>query len=197
MPVHTLRRAGGVAIAFIVCDKRSDINRVPVSPAQLSQWRCDTDAVCAFIVASLGVRRSEHHADHGGLLTIGVARGEKRSQMLCLRDDGEVAVVAGGNAIPLSELVSFRDGAYSIDAALIRDLVDSATTADPRYTPSNARREARKLDTRAMYDRWRREYGVLKRSRPKMSDVWYAQQIAKGACGAGRTAETIRKHMKR
>jgi len=97
----------------------------------------------------------------------------------------------------LSELVRFHDGGYSIDDVMIRGLVDSATTADPRYTPSNARREARKLDTRALYDSWRREYRLLKRSRPNMSDVWYAQQIAKRDCGGGRTAETIRKHLNR
>ena len=30
-----------------------------------------------------------------------------------------------------------------------------------------------------------------------MSDVWYSQQIAKGEFGGGRSAETIRKHMKK
>src|SRR3981081_3455729 len=49
MPVHTLPRASGTAASFIVCDKRSDINRVPVSPDRLMQWRCDSDAVCGFI----------------------------------------------------------------------------------------------------------------------------------------------------
>lgn len=197
MPVHTVRRAGGAPASFVVCDKRSDINRVPVSPAQLSQWRCDADAVRAFIAASLGVHRSDRHAAHDGLLNIGVARGDKRSQMLCLRAGDDVAVVAGNNAIPLPELIGFSDGAYSIDAAIVRDLVDCAMVADPRYTPSNARREARKLGTRAMYDAWRTAYRDLKRRRPNMSDVWYAQQIAKLAVGARRNAETIRKHMKR
>jgi hypothetical protein len=197
MPVHTIRRAGGATTAFIVCDKRSDINRVPLSSAQLSQWRCDAEAVCAFIATSLSLRRSGCHSDDPALRSIGVARGDKRSQMLCLRAGDDVAVVAANNAIPLPELIGFRDGAYSIDAAMIRDLVDSATTADPRYTPSNARREARKLDTCAMYDAWRKAYRDLKRRRRNMSDVWYAQQIAKLELGPRRSAETIRKHMKR
>ena len=62
---------------------------------------------------------------------------------------------------------------------MIRRMVDAATTADNRYTPSNAKREARKLDTQAMYESWQKEYRELKRSKPGMSDVWYAQQIAK------------------
>src|SRR5262245_20321897 len=39
MPVHTFPRASGAAASFIVCDKRSDINRVPVSVERLTQWR--------------------------------------------------------------------------------------------------------------------------------------------------------------
>ena len=76
--------------------------------------------------------------------------GDKRSQMLCLKADGELALVAGSNALPLAELVRYRDSEYSMDSAMIRQLVDSATTADSRYTPSNARREARKLDTQGL-----------------------------------------------
>jgi hypothetical protein len=41
MPVHTVPRASGAAVSFTVCDKRSDINRVPVSTKRLEQWRCD------------------------------------------------------------------------------------------------------------------------------------------------------------
>ena len=79
---------------------------------------------------------------------------------------------------------------------MIRQLVDAATTADNRYTPSNAKREARKLDTQAMYERWRKEYRALKKSRPNMSDVWYSQQIAKMPIAMGRNAGTIKKNMK-
>ncbi len=77
-----------------------------------------------------------------------------------------------------------------------RHEVDSAKTADPRYTPSTARREARKLDTQARYESWRAAYRTLKKRRPKMSDVWYAQKIAGQEVAAGFTAGTIRKHMK-
>ena len=80
---------------------------------------------------------------------------------------------------------------------MIRQLVDSATTADPRYTPSNARREARKLDTQAMYEAWRKAYRYLKKKRHNMTDVWYSQQIAKQGVAANRNAETIRRHMKK
>jgi hypothetical protein len=84
-----------------------------------------------------------------------------------------------------------------VDCEVIRQLVDAATTGDSRYTPSNARREARKLETQALHERWRKEYRSLEKHRPEMSDVWYSQQIAKSKMANGRRSETIRKHMKK
>jgi hypothetical protein len=68
---------------------------------------------------------------------------------------------------------------------------------DHRYTPNNVRREARKLDTQALHESWRKEYQALKQRRPEMSDVWYSQQIAKMEIAHQRSAETIRKQMTR
>ena len=195
MPVYTVPARPP---SFIVCDKRSDINRVPLSAARLMQWRSDAEAVRGFIARSLGLRLSNQHHAEPGLLNIGIASGDKRSQMLCLRAKGDLTLVAGNNGMPLPELVGFRDDEYSVDVAMVRQLVNSATTADPRYTPSNARREARKLDTQARHEGWRKAYIELKKKqRPKMSDVWYSQQIAKGEIADGHSADTIRKHMKK
>ena len=52
--------------------------------------------------------------------------------------------------------IGFDDGAYTLDTAGVRHLVDAATNADPRYTPSTTRRQARRLDTQARYARWQR-----------------------------------------
>jgi hypothetical protein len=197
MVVHTVPAGPRGTASFVICDKRSDINRVPISAKRLTQWRCDADAVCGFIAASLGLRRSDQNPADAGLLNIGMASGGKRSQMLCLKRDGELALVAANNAVPLAELVGYRDGEYSVDGDMIRQLVDSATTADARYTPSNARREAGKLDTQAIYEAWRKAYRDLKKKRRNMTDVWYSHQIAKQDIAAGRSAGTIRKHMRK
>ena len=197
MPVHTLLASSHGPTSFIVCDKRDDINRVSVAVEQLTQWRCDAEAVCGFIAKNLGLRRTDERSANAGVWNIGIERGDKRSQMLCLRADGVLALIAGNSAMPLVELVRFRDGEYSVDVDLIRELVDSATTTDTRYTPSNARLEARKLDTQARYETWQKAYQNLKKRRPNMSDVWYSGQIAKLEIAAGRDAETIRKHMKK
>jgi len=196
MPVHTLPAGPRGPSSFIVCDKRDDINRVAVAAERLKQWRCDLDALCGFVAQSLGLRRCEKPPIGTELWEIGIATGDKRTQMLCLKAEGELALVAGGKPVPLSEFIGYRNGRYSLDQAMIRLQVDAATTADSRYTPTIARREARKLDTQARYESWRNAYRSLKRSRPKMSDVWYSQQIARMDIASGREAGTIKKNMK-
>jgi len=61
---------------------------------------------------------------------------------------------------------------------------------------SIVRREARKLDTQAMYKRWQKAYREAVKLRPNKSDTWYSIHIAKMDIAKGRDAETIRKHMK-
>jgi len=196
MPAHVLPAEGKQPVrAFIVCDKRSDINRVPITLTSLTQWQCGVDAVCGFVAASLGLRRSDKQSSSADLFEIGIATGGKRSQMLCLQANGVLALVAGSNPLPLVELVEYHDGAYSLDGAMVHQLVDAVTTADNRYTPSNAKREAGKLDTQAMYASWQKECRALKKKRPKMSDVWYSKQIEKMDIANGRNFSTIKKHM--
>lgn len=197
MPVYSLPNTKHNPPSFIVCDKRSDINRVSVPTERLTQWQCSTDAVCGFIADHLGLRRSDQRAVSADVWEIGIARGDQRSQMLCLKMDGVLALVAGSNTVPLAELIDYHDDAYSLDGAMIRQLVDSATTADHRYTPSNAKRDAHKLDTRARYESWQKAYRNLKKQHRTMSDVWCAQQLAKLDIAAGRSIDTIRKHMKK
>jgi hypothetical protein len=197
MPVHTPLAAAGSEASFIVCDKRSDINRVPVSASRLIQWQCNADLVCGFIAARLGLRRGGTQAAHADLWEIGIAAGDKRSQMLCLQADNGLTPVVADIRMPLAELIVFCDGRYSLDGAIIRRMVDAATTADSRYTPSQIKREARKLDTQEMYSSWQKAYRNLKRNKPGKTDNWYAQKIAKTDIAQGRDPETIRKNMKK
>jgi hypothetical protein len=197
MPVYFQAEKSTALKSFIVCDKRSDINRVPIPLDRLTQWRCGIEEVCGFVASSLGIRHRSKHNAEAGLWEIGLAAGKKRTHMLCLKADGELVLVAGTASAPLVDLVLFNDGNFQIDRSIVHSLVDSSATTDPRYTPSEARREARKLDTKAMHDRWRKAYRDLKKERQGRSDSWIAKKIAKMDIANGRSAETIRKNMKK
>lgn len=195
MPVHIPSSANAPATSFVVCDKRSDINRVAIPAARLALWRCDAKAVLGFIAACLGLQQTTVLPSVNGLLPIGMARGNKRTQMLCLRLDGRLALVVGAGALPLADAIGFENGSFTVDQTVIRQLVDAATTADPRHTPSTVKREAGKLDTLARYASWQKAYKALRKKSPNKSDVWYSQQIAKTAIAQGRDASTIKKNM--
>ena len=196
MPVQTVTRANGSVTSFVVCDKRSDTNRVPVPAARLALWRCDAQAVCGFIAASLGLQQTTVQPSEDGLLPIGIARGNKRTQMLCLRVQGHLALVVGTDAMPLADVIGFENGGFTLDRSVIHQMVDAATTADTRHTPSTAKRDARKIDTQAMYASWQKAYRALLKKSPGNSDVWYSQQIAKADKVHVRDPSTIKKHMK-
>ena len=197
MPVHSLPGASGEqASSFIVCDKRSDINRVSVSPALLQRWGCAPSSVCNFIANTLQLRRSQHKAPHPGQWEVGMGSGKKRNQMLGIKAGREMALYAGDNSIPLADAVLFQDGRYTLDRDMIQRLIDSATTTDPRYTPNRVKQEARKMDTKARHERWQKKYRELKRLNPDKTGRWYAQQIIKMGLGEGRTIGTIIRKMK-
>lgn len=196
MLVEIFPAAGGQAIrAFVACENRN-FGRVKIPPARLQQWHLTQGQLARWIADTLTLRFSGKRLDGGKLLELGLVSGEKRAQMLCLHTTDELALVAGSNSIPLVEAIQLIDGALSLDASLIRQLVDSAATGDARYTPNTARRDVRKLETAAMHEQWRKEYRALKKTRTNMSDVWYSQQIAKMECAHGRSAGTIKKNMK-
>ena len=198
MPVHIIPAKENLpARAFISCDTRSDISRVTVFIAKLNQWQCTIDSVREFVVSSLKLRQSNQHTDKPNLINIGIGKGNKRSQMLGLEVGGSLSLIAGNSRLPLIELIEYYDGTYFLDVAMIRQLVDSATTADKRYTPSNAKREVRKSNTQALHESWQKEFRKLKKKHPNMSDTWYSLQIAKMEIAKGRSAETIRKHLKK
>jgi hypothetical protein len=195
MPVQSQRSFDTVRL-FIVCDKRSDINRVTVSVESLEQWRCDLTALREFIGADLELRLSERDAGPTGVTEIGVARGKRRIQLLALRTSATLELVAGTASIPLADAFTFLNGNYGVDRTIVQQLVDRSTSGDPQYTPSTLRRETRKLETNELHEEWRRLHRELIEQRPGMSKVWYSQQVAKRQAGKKRSAQTIRKHLR-
>ena len=83
-------------------------------------------------VEQLGLRLSRHRVDASGTRPLGLAAGDTRHQMLGLRTHGDVTLVVADTAVALADLIDFARGAYMLDTAAIRHLIDAATTADPQ-----------------------------------------------------------------
>ena len=195
MPVYNRARADGTVASFIVCDKLDDTQQVPILADQLMQWRCDVPAVCQFVATSLNLRQSDQQASSDTLVNIGMVHGDKHSQMLALRLQHELTLTAGKSTIPLADLVSFEDCSFTVDAVLVRLMVDTATLADSRHPPTTAKREVRKAATQARYAGWQKAYRKLLKAKPGNTENWYAKQIEKTPEAQGCNYSTIKKHM--
>ena len=194
MPVE---RGPGPSMPWVVCDKRGDINRVPVAVDRLAQWRTSADILGRAVAGGLSLQWRGFEAQEGRVVEIGLAPAGNRRRMLKLRFEGGLALAAGSSVLPLPEVLRFGEGAYRMDGTRVRRWLKVAKDEEASYSAGRIRREARKLDTRKKHQGWQRAYRVLRRERPGMTGVWYSRRIARSGLGAGHRPETIRRNMKK
>lgn len=126
----------------------------------------------------------------------------KRTRVPCLVYE-QATSGTSGTAQPV-ETVTEHEAIHPVCLASIElcDLLadevfasESPAQGKPRDRQSTARRAARTRETRARHQRWRKAHRDLQKSRPHMSKVWYARQIARQMIAEGRADATIRKHL--
>lgn len=124
MPVHTLPAGPGKSRSFIVCDKRSDINRVDVPTDRLEQWQVSCAAITELISDSLGIRRPEVEATSPGRWEIGIFKGKKHSSHLVLLADGRLTLSFAGHSMALSDVLALENEGFALDKEILTNLVD-------------------------------------------------------------------------
>ena len=100
---------------------------------------------------------------------------------------------------PVGSVVSEEGNRTGIDHDAPTGLVDhpASNASDKPYEPSTVRREARKLETQARHDAWRKEARTLRAQHPGQSERWIAQRIAKLDRVHHAEWETIRKQIRK
>jgi hypothetical protein len=200
MPVHVRPAEGNrPARAFVSCDKRDDIGRVPVEMRRLAQWKMTGGLLAKTLARLLGFLQAPQEDGAGKRWTLGMLKGNEHKAQIALAVANGVALKVAGHDIPLTEVLTFNKGKLAADKDELLRRADKPAPplGASAFKPSAARREGRKLDTQKQYAAWQKSYKELKRNHRGMSDVWYSQQIAKQDIANNRDAETIRKHMKR
>ena len=199
-PVHVLpARNGQPARAYVACDEPPAMGRVKIHLSRLRQWQVTDAQLARWLTGALGLKGKPERDRASGVFTLGNLQGKKRLGALKFDTTGPASLKVAGHSIPLSEVVNFEGNHPIIDRAAIQGMVDlpPMSEAAGHRQSSTARREARKLNTQAMHERWQTAYRVLKHKHRDKSDVWCSLQIAKTENPLGRSAETIRKHMKK
>lgn len=149
MPVHVLTDAARGPEAFIVCDKRSDINRVPVPVARLEQWQASGDSVASLLAGLLGLHRSGSGTD-AARWEVGMFKGAKHSSHLVLAVDGKLTLSLAGHSVPVADVLALEGNAFQVDRRTLNRLVDQPVAGAGDVESAAHRRERLKKRVQAV-----------------------------------------------
>lgn len=141
MPVEVLPASGArLAQAFIVCDKRSDVNRVALPLESLSQWQASGESLAEFLLRNLEIPGEVSHSTAVGVWRIGVFRGGEQAAQLLLSCTGSVCAQIAGHSIPLEELLAVQSGALKFDRRRLTIAVNNPAAGAGDVETAEARR---------------------------------------------------------
>jgi hypothetical protein len=124
MPVHTRPTQTRIAAPFIVCDKRSDINRVAVPISRLEQWQASGLAIADLLAALLGLRPPDSSDTSTGRREVGIFKGAKGSSHLVLLADGRLTLTLAGHSIALADFLALEGNGFTLDKRTLTRMVD-------------------------------------------------------------------------
>lgn len=171
MAVQMLTRPGRPAAAFIVCDKRDDINRVPLDALHLERWRATERSLADALAGLLGGGEAQQVVAGGAALRLGVVTGLANKAAVHLRfdDQGRALLDVAGHALELAVLLSVQGERLLLDTRHLARCVDTPAvgvalpveTAEQRSGRLQARRAVlQRQDVKAFLQLIAQEEGV-------------------------------------
>lgn len=151
MPVEVLGGPGAAVRAFIACDKREDIGRVPVTPAMLERWRCGADTVAEALAHALGGGGVMRLTGEPAAWRLGVVVGQQGRAVAMMRagSDG-VTVELAGHRLDLAALWSVQGAVLALDRGHLARCVDNPMAGTGVGESPEQRRERLKARVAAM-----------------------------------------------
>ena len=157
MPVEVLPDDQRGTVAFIVCDKRSDINRVAVPIVALERWKATGELLADCLARLLHFESRRQGADAGGRWSIGMLEGSKHKDRLVLHaGDGALTLAVAGHAVALDDVLTIKKQAIWLDRAALLRCVDEPTGAvaaeseSPDERRDRLRRRRRQLEAKGV-----------------------------------------------
>lgn len=151
MPVETLWDARSTqAHALVVCDKRTDINRVAVPIGALQCWKLSGESLADGLARMLHLEPRQRGADTVNRWALGMLEGKRHKDRLALHaaEEGLVLAVAG-HEVTLGQVFSLKGAVLWLDRAALLQLVDQPTGTVAAASESPDERQRRLLDRRA------------------------------------------------
>lgn len=125
MPVEVVTASRGRATAaFIVCDKRSDVNRVALAADALAQWHSSGEAIANFLLQQLEIPGAVSPIVAGSGWRIGVYRSGKNAAQLSLTCGLVLNLEIAGHTIALEEVLIFGQDSIFVNSRRLRAAID-------------------------------------------------------------------------
>lgn len=141
MPVHVMPAGDRKARAFVVCDKRDDVNRVEVPLAMLAQWQASGARVAAWLARMLGLATLATAPTESGRWEVGLYRGARHSAHLVLRADQALVLMLAGHTLSLADVLDCKGDGIVIDRRALHQAVDHPVASAGDAESAAQRRE--------------------------------------------------------
>jgi hypothetical protein len=123
MPVQVVSYPTGPR-AFIVCDRRDDVNRVPVPIDRLKQWQASARSIADLLTRLLNLRPLDVSGPDAVRWEIGILKGTKHSSHVVLSVDGSLTLSLAGHSIPLMDVLTLEGDRFVVDRRALQRRVD-------------------------------------------------------------------------
>lgn len=127
MPVTQRLRPGHPTVAFVVCDKRDDINRVLLEAVHLERWRADDRTLGDALAKLLGADECQPAAADPQMLRLSTVevRSDKATVHLRFDDRGRVLLEVAGHSLELVHLLLVQGQRLALDSRPLARRVDA------------------------------------------------------------------------
>jgi hypothetical protein len=125
MPVHVFPTQDRAPSAFVVCDKRSDINRVEISADKLDQFAVAGSSIADLVAGLLDVRRPSDNSSNSLRWEIGLLKGRKHASNVVMLADSDLQLLLAGRSVLLSDVLEMKSAQLTIDLKRLVRFVDS------------------------------------------------------------------------
>lgn len=144
MPVQQRQRAG-VAAAFVLCDRRDDIGRVPLAPALLERWRADAQTLGDALAGLLGTGACHPVPGEAFAFRVGAVTGatNKAAVQLQFDDQGQARLVVAGHAVEVASVLATRASKLVLDTRHLRRCADTPAAGEALAAETPAQRTTR------------------------------------------------------
>jgi hypothetical protein len=170
MPVHVFPAEGArPARAYIACDKRDTVGRVPVDMAQLRQWQISGAMLAETMTRLFGFTKPPKEDVAGMRWVLGLLQEGAPISVVRLSTEGGAWLVVAGQTVPLVQILTLHKRRLEADRSALQRFAESASR-QPESGLGSA--EWRKQTAKAAANARHNQPGGSRDKQQRIREVW-------------------------